>query len=164
MIATGSARCERPSPKSLPPRPQRASTRPRVPAPVPRCGAPHHRLAGGASRPARPHLPYTRRPSRVQQTAIGCTHGCTPASRANAYSMWTTSPGMWTARRPEIFSAHRPWTASPQVAGLRETNRGACPHPYPQLAHSPIGVSAQNFHRVVHTVIGRRGAGPTRLS
>jgi hypothetical protein len=69
----------------------------------------------------------------------------------------------WRSRR-KFFSAHRPWTASVQVAGQRTPIVKHCPHFYPQLAHSVIGVSAQSFHKVVHTAIGRPGRVGTRLS
>src|SRR5215467_10715606 len=167
MIATGF----RPLRTPVSDRPASATAACLDPALCPRSRAPlwrsHHRLAAARPVPPAPHLPYTRRPSRVQVTAIGCTHGCTPASRADAYSMWTTSPGMWTARRPEIFSAHRPWTASTQVAGLlqvkccavsppvssacAQSNRRVCTE-FPQgCAHRDWTREAGHYETVVAT-------------
>ena len=125
MIVTGSARCERPPELSRSPRP------PQVPAgPVSLVSCPAvvrpHGVAGAAHPvPACSHLPYTRRLPWVQQSAIGSTHGEPGGWRTAAHSMWTTSRGMWMELWPEIFSAHRPWTASTQVAGVANADRYA---------------------------------------
>jgi len=142
MIVTVSARCERrparqpprgrvtptrhaycvpgpgpshaPGPPSGPPR--RLGTpracRPYIRAPPPRHPRP---TAGSASR----RLLY---PGRFAAGRLGRRHSLAYALR-RPIPLWTTSPGMWTARPLKVFSTHRPWTASVQVAGAVHANR-----------------------------------------
>jgi hypothetical protein len=128
-----------------------------------------------AAHTSAPCRPDTRAPPWVQQAVVCCTRGGSrrvASAGAGAGHMANGGllhcgqlcQGMWMAKPLKIFSTHRPWTASAQVAGQRAVIVKRCPHLYPQLAHSVIGVSAQNFHRVVHTAIGRPGRVGTRLS
>jgi hypothetical protein len=100
--------------------------------PPARRGAPVHLApAAQTSAPCRPDIPA---PPRVQQAVVSCTRG---GSRRVAWAgagdahmandgllhCGQTSPGMWMAKPLNIFSTHRPWTASVQVAGPAGGNR-----------------------------------------